>query len=74
MSRILQDRFGLAGRERIALLEAGKKHELSKERVRGIGGTLRVESAPGKGTTIHVAVPTAQSPLIFLDKPQKVML
>jgi RNA polymerase primary sigma factor len=33
---ILQDRFGLAGRDRISLLEAGKKHGLSKERVRQI--------------------------------------
>jgi PAS domain S-box-containing protein len=29
-----------------------------RERVQGIGGTLRVESAPGRGTTVHVAVPT----------------
>ena len=33
---ILQDRFGLDGRDRISLLEAGKKHGLSKERVRQI--------------------------------------
>ena len=33
---ILRDRFGLAGRERISLLEAGRKHGFSKERVRQI--------------------------------------
>jgi RNA polymerase primary sigma factor len=33
---ILRDRFGLAGRKRISLLEAGRKHRLSKERVRQI--------------------------------------
>jgi len=33
---ILQDLFGLAGRERTSLLEAGRKHGLSKERVRQI--------------------------------------
>jgi signal transduction histidine kinase len=32
-----------------------------RERAQAIGGTLRVESAPGKGTTIHVAVPTDQT-------------
>jgi signal transduction histidine kinase len=32
-----------------------------RERVQGIGGTLRVESSPSKGTTIHVAVPTDQA-------------
>jgi len=35
-AHILQDRFGLAGRARISLLEAGRKHGLSKERVRQI--------------------------------------
>jgi RNA polymerase primary sigma factor len=35
-AHILQDRFGLAGRTRISLLEAGRKHGLSKERVRQI--------------------------------------
>jgi RNA polymerase primary sigma factor len=33
---ILRDRFGLAGRNRTSLLEAGRKHGLSKERVRQI--------------------------------------
>jgi RNA polymerase primary sigma factor len=33
---ILRDRFGLAGRDRISLLEAGRRHGLSKERVRQI--------------------------------------
>jgi RNA polymerase primary sigma factor len=33
---ILQDRFGLAGRERTSLQEIGRKHGLSKERVRQI--------------------------------------
>jgi len=33
---ILRDRFGLAGRKRTSLLEAGRKHGLSKERVRQI--------------------------------------
>jgi RNA polymerase primary sigma factor len=33
---ILRDRFGLDGRERISLLEVGRKHGLSKERVRQI--------------------------------------
>jgi RNA polymerase primary sigma factor len=33
---ILQDRFGLAGRRRTSLLETGRKHGLSKERVRQI--------------------------------------
>jgi RNA polymerase primary sigma factor len=33
---ILQDRFGLAGRTRTSLLEAGRKHGLSEERVRQI--------------------------------------
>ena len=33
---ILRDRFGLAGRDRISLLEAGRKHGLSRERVRQI--------------------------------------
>jgi PAS domain S-box-containing protein len=32
-----------------------------RERVQGIGGTLRIESSPGKGTTIHVAVATDQA-------------
>ena len=32
-----------------------------RERAQGIGRTLRVESSPGKGTTIHVAVPTDQA-------------
>jgi signal transduction histidine kinase len=32
-----------------------------RERTQAIGGTLRVESAPGKGTTIHVTVPTDQT-------------
>jgi RNA polymerase primary sigma factor len=35
-SGILRDRFGLDGRERISLLEVGRKHGLSKERVRQI--------------------------------------
>jgi len=33
---ILRDRFGLAGRKPASLVEAGKKHRLSKERVRQI--------------------------------------
>jgi RNA polymerase primary sigma factor len=33
---ILQDRFGLAGSRRITLLEVGRKHGLSRERVRQI--------------------------------------
>ena len=33
---ILRDRFGLAGSKRITLLEVGRKHGLSKERVRQI--------------------------------------
>ncbi len=33
---ILRDRFGLEGRERSSLLEVGRKHGLSKERVRQI--------------------------------------
>ncbi len=33
---ILRDRFGLAGRQRISLQEVGRKHGLSKERVRQI--------------------------------------
>jgi len=33
-----------------------------RERVQGIGGTLRVESSPARGTTIHVAVPADQTP------------
>jgi RNA polymerase primary sigma factor len=33
---ILQDRFGLAGSKRITLLEVGRKHGLSNERVRQI--------------------------------------
>jgi RNA polymerase primary sigma factor len=33
---ILRDRFGLAGRKQSSLLEAGRKHGLSKERVRQI--------------------------------------
>jgi PAS domain S-box-containing protein len=32
-----------------------------RERVEGIGGTLRVESSPGKGTTIRVAVPNERA-------------
>jgi len=32
-----------------------------RERVQGIGGTLRIESSPGKGTTIHVTVPAEQA-------------
>jgi signal transduction histidine kinase len=32
-----------------------------RERVQGIGGTLRIESSPGKGTTIHVDVPIDQT-------------
>jgi len=35
-ARILRDRFGLAGNARISLLEVGRKHGLSKERVRQI--------------------------------------
>jgi RNA polymerase primary sigma factor len=33
---ILRDRFGLAGRKRTSLLEVGRKHGLSMERVRQI--------------------------------------
>ena len=33
---LLRDRFGLAGRERISLPEAGRKHGLSRERGRQI--------------------------------------
>ncbi len=32
-----------------------------RERVPGIGGTLRIESSPGKGTAIHVVVPADQT-------------
>ena len=32
-----------------------------RECAQGIGGTLRVESSPGKGTTVHVAVPNDQA-------------
>ena len=35
-ARILRDRFGLAGNTRVSLLEVGRKHGLSKERVRQI--------------------------------------
>jgi RNA polymerase primary sigma factor len=35
-ARILRDRYGLAGRDRITLVEAGKKYGLSKERIRQI--------------------------------------
>ena len=35
-ARILRDRYGLAGRDRITLLEASKKYGLSKERIRQI--------------------------------------
>jgi signal transduction histidine kinase len=30
-----------------------------KERAALVGGTLEIESAPGKGTTIHVIVPAS---------------
>jgi RNA polymerase primary sigma factor len=33
---VLSDRFGIAGRERASLLEIGRKHGLSKERIRQI--------------------------------------
>jgi len=32
-----------------------------RERVQQIGGTLSVESSPGKGTTVHVVAPTDQA-------------
>jgi RNA polymerase primary sigma factor len=35
-ARILRDRYGLAGGDRITLLEASKKYGLSKERIRQI--------------------------------------
>jgi RNA polymerase primary sigma factor len=35
-ARVLRDRYGLAGRDRITLLEASKKYRLSKERIRQI--------------------------------------
>jgi signal transduction histidine kinase len=32
-----------------------------RERIRKIGGDLSLQSAPGKGTEIHITVPLAQN-------------
>ena len=48
-----------------ALKEARKGGGLGlrgmKERIQAIGGTLHIESSPGKGTTVSVLVPPAET-------------
>jgi signal transduction histidine kinase len=52
MERVLQAK----GRKRLGLLGM-------RERVEMVGGTFCVESAPGKGTTIVVEIPTTKVPV-----------
>jgi signal transduction histidine kinase len=50
--------FGFAGRHSHADLEIGRKGPVViKERVRSIGGTLAVESAPGQGARVEIWLP-----------------
>ena len=50
--------FGFAGRLTHADLEIGRKGPVViKERVRSIGGTLAVESAPGQGARVEIWLP-----------------
>ena len=50
--------FGFAGRHSQADLEIGRKGPVViKERVRSIGGTLAVESAPGQGARVEIWLP-----------------
>ena len=50
--------FGFVGRYTNAELEVGRKGPVViKERVRSIGGTLAIESAPGQGARVEVWVP-----------------
>jgi signal transduction histidine kinase len=50
--------FGFLGRYTNAELEVGRKGPVViKERVRSIGGTLAIESAPGQGARVEVWVP-----------------
>jgi len=50
--------FGFAGRHSQADLEIGRKGPVViRERVRSIGGTLAVESAPGQGARVEVWIP-----------------
>jgi len=50
--------FGFAGRHSQADLEIGRKGPVViKERVRAIGGTLAVESAPGQGARVEIWLP-----------------
>jgi len=45
-----------------------------RERVKMVGGTFGVESAPGKGTTVRVEIPLPQEPKNTLKKSGKRML
>ncbi len=50
--------FGFAGRHSQADLEIGRKGPVViKERVRGIGGTLAIESVPGQGARVEIWIP-----------------
>jgi len=50
--------FGFAGRHSQADLEIGRKGPVViRERVRSIGGTLAVESAPGQGARVEIWLP-----------------
>jgi signal transduction histidine kinase len=50
--------FGFAGRYSQADLEIGRKGPVViRERVRAIGGTLALESAPGQGARVEVWLP-----------------
>jgi signal transduction histidine kinase len=45
-----------------------------RERVTGLGGTVRIESAPGQGSRIEVALPGVEAPRVDLDSSLMAMI